>query len=194
MIKTIDCRDLDCPIPVIKTKEAYEELPDDSMLDIILNSYSSIENVKRFAKNQGIYFQIKSKSKDQTIITLVKGYECGLQPPQEEKKPLIALLIGGVVSALLASSCCLAPFLFLVFGVSMSSLSFLQVFAPYKEYFSIFALGLIVYLWFDYLKNRKNKLLCETWLSKNYLKLLIAGTVLVSIFLTYPYWVGFVLE
>ena len=194
MIKTIDCRNLDCPEPVIKTKEAFEWLPQDSILDVLLNSYSSIENIKRFAKNQGIYFKIKSKTKDMTVITLVKGYECEMEPQEEEKKPLIALLIGGVISALLASSCCLAPFLFLVFGVSMSSLSFLQVFAPYKEYFSLFALILIIYLWYDYLKNRKSKLLCETWLSKNYLKMLIAGTVLVSIFLTYPYWVGFVLE
>ncbi len=194
MIEKIDCTDLDCPTPVILTKEAYEKLPNDSMLDVRLNSYSSIENVKRFAKKQGIFYRIASKTKEETIITLVKGYDCELGGKEEEKKPLIALLIGGVVSALLASSCCLAPFLFLVFGVSMSSLSFLQVFAPYKEYFSLFALILIIYLWYDYMKNRKNKLLCETWLSKNYLKLLISGSFLVSIFLTYPYWVGFVLE
>ncbi len=194
MIEKLDCTDLECPTPVILTKEAYEELPDDSMLDIKLNSFSSVENVKRFAKKQGIHYKVSHKKNKITVITLIKGYECRLEPQKEEKKPLIALLIGGIISALLASTCCLAPFLFLVFGVSMSSLSFLQIFAPYHNYFTLFALLLTLYLWFDYLKNRKKKLLCETWLSKNYKNLLVGGTFLVAILTTYPYWANYILE
>ena len=189
----LDCKNLDCPKPVIQTKEAYEELADNDFLDIELNSFSSVENVKRFAKKQGIYFEIKPKKDGITLITLIKGYECGLETPANNKS-FVAIIIGSIVSALLASTCCLAPFLFLVFGVSMSSLSFLQFFAPYSIYFTIFSVILIIYLWYDYLKHRKEKLVCETWLSKNYKTLLNIGTVFVLIFITYPYWVNYLLE
>ena len=193
MIKKIDCKDLDCPMPVIKTKEAWESLDDDSILDIELNSISSIENVKRFCKKEGIYHTINKKTNNITTISLVKGYECELATKKSDKK-LVALIIGSIVSAILASSCCLAPLLFLLFGVSMSSLTFLQIFAPYHNYFSIISILVLGYLWYDYLKNRKTKLLCETWLSKNYLSLLIGGSVFVLLFTTYPHWIDKVLE
>ena len=190
----LDCKNLDCPKPVIKTKEAYEGLGDDEFLDVELNSYSSVENVKRFAKKQGIYFEVKPKIEGVSIMTLVKGYECGLEPTKKSDKSFVTIIIGSLISAILASTCCLAPFLFLVFGVSMSSLSFLQFFAPYSTYFSLFSVLLIAYLWYDYLKHRKDKLLCETWLSHNYKKLLISGTIFVVVFITYPYWVNYILE
>ena len=193
MSESIDCKNLDCPKPVLLVREACENLPDDGILDVALNSYSSIENVKRFAKNQGIYFSVKSKTKEMTILTLIKGYVCEVAP-QKSDRSFVALFIGSMVSALLASTCCLAPFLFLVFGVSMSSLSFLQIFAPYTNYFSFFALAVISYLWIDYFKHRKEKLVCETWLSKNYKKLLNVGTILIVILVTYPYWVNYLLE
>lgn len=193
MNQSIDARNLDCPQPVLLVREACENLPDDGILDVELNSYSSIENVKRFAKNQGIFCSIKSTSKDRTVLTLIKGYECALEP-QKNVTSYVTLIFGSVISALLASTCCLAPFLFLVFGVSMSSLSFLQIFAPYTNYFSLFALAVIFYLWIDYFKSRKKKLVCETWLSKNYKMLLNIGTIVVIILVTYPYWVNYLLE
>ncbi len=189
----LDCKNLDCPKPVIKTKEVYESLGDDDILDVELNSFSSVENVKRFAQKQGIYFEVKPKIKGVTTITLVKGYKCELESKKRDKS-FLTLIVGSIISAFLASTCCLAPFLFLVFGVSMSSLSFLQVLAPYSIYFSLFAVALITYLWYDYFMRRKEKLLCETWLSKNYKFLLSLGTFLVIIFITYPYWVNYLLE
>ncbi len=190
---TLDCKNLDCPKPVLKTKEAFEKLDDDGIMDIELNSYSSIENIKRFAKNQNIYFKIKSSTKEMTVITLVKGYECGLEP-QNRHKSFVSIIVGSIISGLFASTCCLAPFLFLVFGVSVSSLSFLQIFAPYTVYFSLLSIGLMLYLWYDYLKHTKEKLHCETWLSKNYKMLLNVGSILVIILITYPYWVNYLLE
>ncbi len=190
---TVDCKNLDCPRPVLLAKEAYENLPDDGILDVELNSYSSIENIKRFAKSQGIYLKEKSSNKEITILTLVKGYTCEIET-QKKDKSFIVLIIGSIISAAIASSCCLAPLLFLIFGVSMSSLSFLQIFAPYHDYFSLFSLVLILYLWFDYFKSRKEKLVCETWLSKNYKILLGIGSIFVTILITYPYWVNYILE
>ena len=190
MIKKLDCKNLACPEPVLRTKEAWEELDDDSILDIELNSISSIENVKRFARKEGIYFKIKSQTKEQTVISLVKGYECELDNKKEDRS-FYALIIGSIVSAILASTCCLAPLLFLLFGVSVGSLSFLKLFAPYHNYFSLFAIIVILYLWYDYLK--KKRLVCDTPLCKNYRLYLILGTIFVSILTTYPYWVTYLL-
>ncbi len=190
----LDCRDMECPQPVLMVKEAYEALPEDGILDVRLNSYASIENVKRYAKNNAIYLKILSADNEETVLTLVKGYLCEMVPPAKEKRSWVLLIVGSIVSALLASTCCLAPFLFLVFGVSMGSLSFLQVLAPYHSYLALFSLAVLVYLWYDYFKHRKQKLFCETWLSKNYLKLLIGGTVIVAVLVSYPYWVTYFLD
>jgi TusA-related sulfurtransferase len=189
----IDCKDLPCPEPVLKTKEAWDKLENNDFLDIELNSYSSIENVKRFAKKEKIFLKETLKTKKLTVLTLVNGYECELAN-DTVGKPIYTLIVGSLISAVLASSCCLAPFLFLLFGVSVSSLTFLQVLAPYHIYFSLFSLLVLAYLWQDYFRYKKHKLFCDTWLSKNYKTLLIVGTVFVLILTTYPYWIGYILE
>ncbi len=191
MIQTLDCKNLECPQPVIKTKEAIESLPNGSFLEVELNSFSSIENVKRFSKNQGLHVEVKSKTKEATIlsISIEDGREIG-----KEDKSFYTLIVGSIVSAFLATACCLAPFLFLVFGVSMSSLSFLQVLAPYQIYFSLLSGAVILYLWYDYFQRVKKQFVCSTKLCKNYKLYLSIGTLFVLVFSTYPYWVNYILE
>ncbi len=191
MIQTLDCKNLECPQPVIKTKEAIESLPNGSFLEVELNSFSSIENVKRFSKNQGLHVEVKSKTKEATIlsISIEDGREIG-----KKDKSFYTLIVGSIVSAFLATACCLAPFLFLVFGVSMSSLSFLQVLAPYQIYFSLLSGAVILYLWYDYFQRVKKQFVCSTKLCKNYKLYLSIGTLFVLVFSTYPYWVNYILE
>lgn len=193
MTNSIDCKNLACPLPVLQVKEAYEKLLDDDILDVELNSYSSIENVKRFAKSQGIFCKVKSKTKEMTVLTLVKGYDCELEEIKKDRS-FYTLIAGSIISAILASTCCLAPLLFLIFGVSMGSLSFLQVFAPYHVYFSLVAILIIAYLWFDYFRRTKERLVCATQLCKNYKLYLSLGTLFVAILITYPYWANYILE
>lgn len=190
MTQTLDCKNLTCPQPVLKTKEALAALPFNSILDVELNSYSSVANVRRFAKNQGIYIREKSRSKEVTILTFIKG---GTEEISVNKS-FYALISGSLIMALLASTCCLTPLLFLVFGVSVGSLSFLQIFAPYTMVFSIFSIITIAYLWYNYFYKIKRQLVCSTSLCKNYKFYLIVGTVFVSILVTYPSWANYLLE
>ncbi|HIP56398.1 MAG TPA: mercury transporter MerT [Arcobacter sp.] len=190
MTVNLDCKNLACPEPVLMVKDALEKLPENGILDVELNSYSSIENVKRFAKSQNIYVKEKLSTKELTILTLVKGFQCEIEP--EKNKKFYTLIIGSIVSAIFASSCCLAPLLFLLFGISVNSLSFLQIFAPYKWLFSIVSVIVIIYLWYDFYK--KTKVLCSGYLCINYKKYLIIGTVFVLVFITYPYWLNYLLE
>ena len=46
----INCYDLPCPEPVLRVKKAIEGLPEDAILEVELNTVSSIANVQRFAK------------------------------------------------------------------------------------------------------------------------------------------------
>lgn len=52
MAKTIDARGRSCPEPVIMTKNALDENPEESF-DILVDVEVAVENVTRFAKNSG---------------------------------------------------------------------------------------------------------------------------------------------
>jgi len=112
----------------------------------------------------------------------------------KNNKSFYTLVVGALGSAVLAGSCCLAPLLFLLFGVSVSSLSFLQIFAPYQLYFSLLATVVVLYLWYDYFHVKQNVTSCSESLCKNYRLYLSLGTLFVVILLTYPYWVNYILE
>jgi len=80
----IDCKDLDCPEPVLRTKKALESLGDEGILEVELNTVSSIENCKRFAMNAGCEVRLE-KTGDTTLLTVVKGYPCEIAPaPQAQ--------------------------------------------------------------------------------------------------------------
>ena len=64
----IDCRDLACPEPVINTKKALDMLPEDSILEVLVNSVSSKENVERFAKNGGYKVDLEHVGADIKIV------------------------------------------------------------------------------------------------------------------------------
>ncbi|MDF1879140.1 hypothetical protein JHD46_05735 [Sulfurimonas sp. SAG-AH-194-C20] len=112
----------------------------------------------------------------------------------KEDNSFYALIAGSLVSAFLASTCCLTPLLFLLFGVSVSSLSFLEVFAPFHTYFSVFSVVVVIYLWMKYFTNVKKQLSCSTKLCKNYKLYLSVGTFFVLILTTYPYWAIYLLD
>src|SRR6266511_192465 len=52
VMKTIDCRNMGCPIPVVTTKRALEESPGQP-LQVLVDPGAPRENVTRFAVNRG---------------------------------------------------------------------------------------------------------------------------------------------
>jgi selenium metabolism protein YedF len=51
-VKDIDCRGLNCPEPVLRTKRALEEKPDVD-INVIVDNETARENVQRFARSKG---------------------------------------------------------------------------------------------------------------------------------------------
>ena len=68
----IDCRNLACPEPVIRTKNALDGLKVGEKLEILVNSIALKENISRFLKNQNVEFSVLQNGAE-TKITAVKG-------------------------------------------------------------------------------------------------------------------------
>jgi selenium metabolism protein YedF len=74
-----------CPQPVLETKKALEEM-DEGILEVLVNSVSSVQNVKRFAINNGYEPKVEDLGNGETLITIVKGYECTIVADEDEDK------------------------------------------------------------------------------------------------------------
>lgn len=89
---TIDCRGLNCPEPVIKTKKALSDSPGKA-IRIIVDNESARENVIRFARNQG---RSASWNEDNGLFHIsITGIETKDAVPEEvslktsENKPVL---------------------------------------------------------------------------------------------------------
>ena len=72
MTTTIDCRNLECPKPVIMTKNALDGLNEGDNLEILVNALAPKENISRFLKNQNINFSLENNG-NETKILATKG-------------------------------------------------------------------------------------------------------------------------
>lgn len=66
-MKTIDCRNMACPLPVVTVKRALEEQGAET-LTVLLDNGAPRENVARFARSRG--YEVSETVTD-TVITLV---------------------------------------------------------------------------------------------------------------------------
>lgn len=90
-MKTIDCRNMACPMPVITVKKALEESPGES-LKVLLDDGPPRENVCRFAVNRG--FQIEETPLDTGYAILISGSPGDIPVAKKEKSGSIVMLIG----------------------------------------------------------------------------------------------------
>ena len=82
----IDCRGLACPEPVINTKKSLDILPEDSILEVLVDTTASKENVIRYAKNEGLTVSDEVTEEGSTKITIVKGFACAITSDEDESK------------------------------------------------------------------------------------------------------------
>ena len=88
----IDCRGLACPEPVINTKKSLELLENDSILEVLVDSNASRQNVIRFATNEGLSVSDEITEDGSIKITIVKGFACEIAAPIEDEKFLNKVL------------------------------------------------------------------------------------------------------
>ena len=70
----LDCRNLNCPEPLLRTKKAFGELKIGETLEILVNDVAPRENIKRFLAKNGFEAKISQAGAD-TLIKTVKTDE-----------------------------------------------------------------------------------------------------------------------
>ena len=70
-MRTIDCRGLSCPQPVVMLHQALAS-DASSPLDILVDNEASVENVSRAARKKGFAVEAKSEADGATRLELRK--------------------------------------------------------------------------------------------------------------------------
>lgn len=106
-------------------------------------------------------------------------------------------MIGSILAAITASLCCVGPFVLVSLGVSGSWISSLSKFDPYRKWFILFTLLMLLYAgWMLYrpIENCPKGSICSLpQLRKKYRILYWAITACAIILITSPYWLSMVL-
>ena len=75
--KIVDARGLACPLPVINTKKAVEEMKEDGVLSVLVDNEIAVQNLQRFAQYKG--FECTGEKKAE------KEYEVIIHVTQDAK-------------------------------------------------------------------------------------------------------------
>ncbi len=89
-MKTIDCRNLACPMPVVMVKKALEESPGET-IKVLLDDGPPRENVTRFAANRG--FNIEETPLENGYAILISGSAGDLIGVKKERSGDSVMLI-----------------------------------------------------------------------------------------------------
>lgn len=81
MEKTIDCRGMACPLPVVNAKKAAEELHGGDTLTVLVDNEIAVQNLQRFASHKGFGVQSEKKAEKEFAVVMTIGEE---QPQAEE--------------------------------------------------------------------------------------------------------------
>ena len=68
----VDARGFSCPIPVVKTKKAIEENPDQS-ITVLVESAVSKENVSRLAQSKGYSVEVEENTDGYHVVLTPSG-------------------------------------------------------------------------------------------------------------------------
>ncbi|MCS7200330.1 MAG: sulfurtransferase-like selenium metabolism protein YedF [Caldimicrobium sp.] len=150
MIREVDARNLPCPQPVLRVKEALEELPIGSQIKVLIDSEVSLANLKKFLSAQGhkIISLDTLGSEFHLLIekgspSMIEDYTITCEPVEKESPLLIIvasdhlgedkelgkLLLKGFFETLLANNFLPYRIFFMNTGVKLTTLeqSFIEI-------------------------------------------------------------------
>ena len=67
----IDARGLACPMPVLKVQQAIQKSNPDT-LEVMVDNNTAVQNVTRFANNNGYSVSVKELEDEEFSLTLTK--------------------------------------------------------------------------------------------------------------------------
>jgi TusA-related sulfurtransferase len=96
-MKVVDCRGMACPMPVVKAKQALEEIEEEEMVFIVDNP-SSKDNVERFVRTQGC--SVEAEGKGQDFFLHIRKRQRGDEEKSATKPEKVVVYINSSVSEL----------------------------------------------------------------------------------------------
>jgi len=199
---TLDCRDMDCPRPVLETKKALDALPENATLIVEVNTLSGRENCKRFALSQHCTYTEEPLPDGATRLVITKGTGYVERPEEEnpldamilqERRSAVLVLSGAFLTALLSASCCLVPTLFMVFGISFAGFINVEAIEPYRWIFTSAAVVMLSIGFYQMVIKKQIECDCEPSLASRILTTLFWILFLLSLAaLFYPYYEGWI--
>ncbi len=90
-MRTIDCRNMACPLPVVTVKRALAEAAGEP-LEVLLDEGAPRENVSRFATNRG--FEVQERATEQGPILLISGNPLAVGQSRAGREGATVILIG----------------------------------------------------------------------------------------------------
>jgi selenium metabolism protein YedF len=84
MERTIDCRGMACPLPVVNAKKAADELHDGDVLTVLVDNEIAVQNLQRFASGRGCAANGEKKADNEYAVEItIAGGESAQEQDEE---------------------------------------------------------------------------------------------------------------
>ena len=90
MEKMIDCKGMNCPLPVVNAKKAAEELLAGDVLTVLVDNEIAVQNLTRMADQKGYAVKSEKLGEKEFKVTITVG-DAALQQPMETEEIACAL-------------------------------------------------------------------------------------------------------
>ena len=107
MEKCIDCKGLNCPLPVVNAKKAAEEMQTGDVLKVLVDNEIAVQNLLRFASGKGFEAASEKLGEKEFAVTMAisSTQPAPVQPQEEEiacapdtrKKGMLVVLSANVM-------------------------------------------------------------------------------------------------
>ena len=86
MEKKLDCKGMACPLPVVTTKKAMEELTEDGIIEVTVDNETAVQNLLKLADKSNFAVASEKKSDEEFVVRIEVKAGCGAACEQGEKK------------------------------------------------------------------------------------------------------------
>ena len=86
MEKKLDCKGMACPLPVVTTKKAMEELTEDGIVEVTVDNETAVQNLLKLAAKSNFAAASEKKSEEEFVVRIEVKTGCEDVCEQGEKK------------------------------------------------------------------------------------------------------------
>lgn len=85
MEKIIDCKGLNCPLPVVNAKKAAEEMAAGDVLTVLVDNEIAVQNLQRFATGKGCSVSSEKRSEKEYAVTIRIAAQAEMRTEEESE-------------------------------------------------------------------------------------------------------------